>query len=274
MTMSGGVRVAFATLAFFTVCAMAARALAPHDPNAQPDIVGQRNLPPSVTNPLGTDQFSRDVLSRVIYGTRVSLGVAAASAALAVTIGAAWGAIAGFAGGVADAALMRIVDAVLSVPRVLLLIVLVATLGPPSVGAIILLLGLTGWPATSRIVRSAVLGLRRREFVLAARAMGLPEWRILTTHLFPAIVPQVTVAATLAFAAVIPLEAGLSFLGLGVRPPTPSWGNIILDGRDRPAETWWLVLFPGIAIVATVLAVNAIADWLREMNDPRQQAPR
>ncbi len=274
MKTPAGVRAALATLALFALCAIAARALAPHDPAAQPDIVAQRNLPPSSANPFGTDEFSRDVLSRVMVGAQVSLGVAVASALLAVAVGAMWGAIAGYAGGWVDMILMRIVDTVLSVPRILLLIVLVATTGPPSVSAIILVLGLTGWPATSRLVRTTVLRIREREFVVAARAIGVPEWRIVAAHLLPAVVPQVIVATTLAVAATIPLEAGLSFLGLGVRPPTPSWGNIIRDGADLPADTWWLILFPGLAIIATVLAVNTVGDWMREMSDTRQRAPQ
>lgn len=263
-------RAAVAVLALFAVCAIAAPAIAPHDPIAQPDPVTQKDLPPSLAHPFGTDPFSRDVLSRVIYGARVSLGVATASVLLAVTLGAAWGAVAGFAGGALDAILMRGVDAVLSVPRVLLLIALVASTGPLSVGGIILLLGLTGWPLTSRLVRGEVRALRQREFVLAARATGVPEWRILVFHVLPGVVPQLLVAATLAFATVIPLEAGLSFLGLGVPPPAPSWGSIINDGAGRPIDTWWLVVFPGLAIVCVVLAVNTVGEKLRETVDPRQ----
>jgi peptide/nickel transport system permease protein len=262
-------RAAIVILALFALCAIAAPAIAPHDPIAQPDPVGQKNLPPSVAHPFGTDAFSRDVLSRVIYGARISLGVATASVLLAVTLGAAWGAVAGFVGGAPDAILMRAADAVLSVPRVLLLIALVASAGSLSVYGIILMLGLTGWPLTSRLVRGEVRALRGREFVLAARAMGVPEWRVLLFHVLPGVVPQLMVAATLAFATVIPLEAGLSFLGLGVPAPAPSWGNIINDGAGRPVDTWWLVVFPGMAIVCVVLAVNTIGERLRETVDPR-----
>ncbi|MFI5310653.1 MAG: ABC transporter permease [Gemmatimonadales bacterium] len=263
-------RIAAFVLVAFVVIALAPRAFAPYDPRAQPDIVLGKDLPPSAAHPFGTDRSSRDVLSRVVFGTRVSLGVAAASVLLAVTLGAAWGAVAGFVGGWVDAVCMRVVDAVLSVPRLLLLIALVASTGALSVGGIILLLGLTGWPGMSRIVRAEVRTIRQREFVLAARALGLPEWRILVSHVVPGVLPHVLVAATLAFATVIPLEAGLSFLGLGVQEPTPSWGNMILDGADQPLQTWWVVFFPGLAIVCTVLAVNAIGDRLREVADPRQ----
>jgi peptide/nickel transport system permease protein len=268
--LSAGSRVAAIVLACFVLAALAAPVLAPYDPVAQPNAVTEKDLPPSSAHPFGTDKFSRDVLSRVIYGARVSLGVAVASVLIAVTLGAAWGAVAGFAGGWLDVVFMRVVDAVLSVPRLLLLIVLVASTGPLTVGGIILLLGLTGWPGTSRIVRAEVRALREREYVLAARAVGVPPWRVLLAHVMPGVVPQMLVAATVAFATVIPLEAGLSFLGLGVRSPTSSWGNIILDGADRPLDTWWVVFFPGLAIVCTVLAVNAIGDRLRESVDPRQ----
>jgi peptide/nickel transport system permease protein len=266
-----GSKAAAAVLLLFVLIAVFARYIAPFDPTLTPEIIGGTNLPPSAAHLFGTDPFSRDVLSRVIWGAQISLSVAAGSVLLAVTLGAAWGAVAGFAGGWLDSLLMRVVDTVLSVPRLLLLIVLVASRSESlSVGGIILLLGLTGWPATSRIVRAEVRALRGREFVLAARAIGVPAWRILLVHVMPGVVPQILVAATLAFATVIPLEAGLAFLGLGVPIPTPSWGNIIRDGAEHPEVTWWLVFFPGLAIVCTVLAVNAIGDRLREAADPRQ----
>ena len=150
-----------------------------------------------------------------------------------------------------------------------LLMGLVASTGPLSVRGIILMLGITGWPGTSRIVRAEVRSLREREFVHAARALGVPQWRVLLRHVMPGVVPQLLVAATLAFATVIPLEAGLSWLGFGVRPPEASWGNILNDGADR-LDAWWVLFFPGIAIVCTVLAVNTIGDRLREAVDPRQ----
>ena len=266
---STGARLSLVMLVLFVLCAVAAPRLAPYDPREQPNADTGKNQPPSSAHPFGTDLYSRDVLSRVIYGARVSLGVSAASVLLAVTLGAIVGAVAGFTGGLVDAAAMRLVDAVLSVPRLLLLIVLVAFTGALSVGGIILLLGLTGWAATSRIVRAEVRALREREYVTAARAAGVPEWRILRSHILPGVIPQLIVAATLALATVIPLEAGLSFLGLGVRPPTPSWGNIIFDGSEH-ADAWWVVLFPGLAIVATVLAINSLGERLREAIDARQ----
>jgi peptide/nickel transport system permease protein len=258
-------------LLIFVLVAVAAPVIAPYDPRATPQSETQKNLPPSLAHPFGTDEFSRDVLSRVMYGSRVSLGVAAAAVALAMTLGAAVGAAAGYVGGWTDLICMRFVDAMLSVPRVLLLIVLVASTGPLSVGGIILLLGLTGWGTTSRLIRGEVMQLKERDYVLASRATGIPEWRVFVAHVLPGAIPQLLVAATLAFATVIPLEAGLSFLGLGVQPPTASWGNIISDAAERPGETWWVVLFPGLAIVCTVLAVNTIGERLRQRADPRQQ---
>ena len=191
-----------------------------------------------------------------------------------VVIGTTVGALAGFAGGWVDAVCMRMVDALLSVPRLLLLIVIVASTGQLPVAGLILLLGFTSWPGMSRIVRGEVRALRVREFVLAARAGGVPERRILVSHVLPGVVPQVLVAATLALASVIPLEAGLSYLGFGVRLPTPSWGNIIREGSDTAVETWWMVLFPGLAIVATVLAVNTLGERMRDALDPRPADPR
>ena len=211
-------------------------------------------------------------MSRVIYGARVSLGVAVLAVLLALTLGAAVGALAGYAGGWTDVICMRFVDAMLSVPRVLLLIVLVASTGPLTVGGIILLLGLTGWPMTSRLIRGEVRQLKERDYVLASRASGTAEWRVFALHVLPGIVPQLLVSGTLALASVIPLEAGLSFLGLGVQPPTASWGNIISDAAQHPADYWWVVLFPGLAIVCTVLAVNTIGERIRDRLDARPSA--
>lgn len=244
--------------------------LAPYDPTALHDFVRDQFLAPSWHHPFGTDQAGRDVLSRVMYGGRVSLGVAALSVVVSVALGALWGAIAGYAGGLIDAALMRVADAVLAFPRILLLILMASLTREPSVAGIALLLGLTSWPGMCRVVRAEVRDLRAQDYVLAARALGVPWWRTLRVHLLPGVVPQVIVTATLAFASVIPLEATLSFLGLGLHPPTPSWGNILLDGADQATAHWWLVLFPALAIVVTVLAVNAIGEYLQDAADPRR----
>jgi peptide/nickel transport system permease protein len=261
-----------AALLIFVLVAILAPEIAPYDPRVTPQSETQKNLAPTATHPFGTDQYSRDVLSRVMYGARISLGVATLAVLLALTLGAALGALAGYTGGWTDVICMRFVDAMLSVPRVLLLIVLVASTGPLTVGGIVLLLGLTGWPMTSRLIRGEVRQLKERDFVLASRATGTPAWRVFVLHVLPGIVPQLLVSGTLALAAVIPLEAGLSFLGLGIQPPAPSWGNIIGDAAQHPGEHWWVVLFPGLAIVCTVLAVNSIGERLRERTDPRSSA--
>jgi peptide/nickel transport system permease protein len=266
-------RLALAALGCIVAAALCAPILAPADPNVLAvDIVADKSLPPSRSHLLGTDPASRDVASRLLYGARVSLSVGFAAMLVAVAIGSIWGAAAGFSGGLADATLMRGVDTLMATPRVLLLLVLRATLGPPSAAGIVLVLGCTGWGPMSRMVRAQVRDLRQREYVLAARALGVSEWRILTRHILPAVIPLILVEATLAFAAVIPLEAGLAFLDLGIQRPLASWGNIILDGYDQPTTLWWLILFPGLAIVATVLAANTIGDRLRSAVDPREAA--
>lgn len=266
-------RAAVIALAILVAVAVFAPFAAPYDPSAQPDVVAEKNLPPSMAHPFGTDSYSRDVLSRVIYGSRTSLAVAGISVLVALALGTAVGAVAGFAGGGIDRWLMRGVDAVLSVPRLLLLLVIAAAFGQLSLGGLVLVLGLTGWPAMSRIVRAQVREMTALDHVLAARALGVQPSRILARHVMPGVWPQVLVAATLAVASVIPLEAGLSFLGLGVPAPSPSWGNIMLEGYEQRLRSWWLVVFPGIAIVTTVLAVNVIGERLRESLDPRLRPP-
>lgn len=264
-------KLALGTLLLFVLVALAAPKIAPYDPRATPQSETQKNMAPSAAHPFGTDQYSRDVLSRVMWGARVSLGVAGCAVLLALTLGAFVGALAGSLGGLTDTILMRLVDAFLSVPRVLLLLVLVASTGPLSPVGIALLLGFTGWAGTSRLVRGEVRLIKERDYVIASRATGTPEWRVFATHVFPGVVPQLLVAGTIALATVIPLEAGLSFLGLGVQPPTASWGNIINDAAAHPGDAWWVVLFPGLAIVCTVLSVNAIGERLRENFDVRQR---
>ena len=267
-------RLALALLGAVILAIIAAPLIAPANPSVMSNMVADRALAPSLTHPFGTDSYSRDVLSRVLYGGRVSLTVAALSVAVAVTLGVLWGAVSGAASSVVDATMMRITDMVLGMPRIVLLLAIVATTGPLSPIQIALLLGATGWAAMSRLVRSEVRALSQREYVIAARALGVSEWRIVRLHLLPAVIPQVIVAATLALASVIPLEASLSFIGLGVQSPTPSWGNIILEGADRPVDLWWLIAFPALAIIITVTAVNVLGEALREAVDPRQRVLR
>ena len=258
-------------LVTFVAAALAAPLLSNYDYREQPSADAGKNQPPSREHPFGTDHLSRDVLARVLRGARTSLGVGAASVLVAVTLGVLVGATAGFAGGWFDAVAMRCVDALMSVPRLLLLVVLRASIGAPTTLDVILLLGLTGWPAMSRIVRAEARTHRERELVLAAKASGATGARTLLRHVLPGLAGPVVVATTLALATVIPLEAGLAYLGLGVAPPAPSWGSIILDA-DRPAETWWLVLFPAVAIITIVLAVNTLGDRLRDALSPREES--
>jgi peptide/nickel transport system permease protein len=263
-------RIAIAVLLIVALSAVFAPLLAPYDPTAPLDIVRLPSQPPSFAHPLGTDPFSRDVLSRLLYGGRISLAVGLGAVVLAMSFGIAVGAVAGFVGGVADAVLMRFVDAALSIPRVLVLIMVASLWGSLGLVPLTLLMAGTGWFAVSRLVRAETLALREREFILAARALGASPTRILVRHVLPNVAAPALVAATLGIANVILLEAGLSYLGIGVRPPTASWGAIIQDGAERVSDLWWLTLFPGLAILVTVFACNALGDALRDAFDPRQ----
>jgi peptide/nickel transport system permease protein len=238
------------------------------DPAAMPDLGGGAR-PPSSAHPFGTDRLSRDLLSRVAHGARVSLAVAGLAVALSLTLGVAVGVAAGLAGGWLDALLMRLVDAALAIPRLFILLLLLTVWERIPLPALILVIGLTGWFATARLVRGEVLRLRAEGFVDAARALGAGRAHTIFRHLVPNTLGVVLVAATLGVGEVILLEAGLSFLGVGVQPPTPSWGGMVLEGRDLFAAAPWTILFPGLAIVTTVLAVNLVSDALRAAFDPR-----
>jgi peptide/nickel transport system permease protein len=262
-------RVAFFVLGVILLVGLLAPLIAPYDPAAQPDIVLLKNLPPSFAHPFGTDPYSRDVLSRVIYGARLSLMIGVLATIVSLTFGVAYGAIAGYAGGALDAVMMRVLDAFLSIPRLLLLIGVLVAWPDFSIGALVIFLGLTGWFGLSRIVRGQVLALKHAEFVTAARALGASRRRILWRHLLPNLVSPIVVAATLGVAHVIVLEAGLSYLGIGVPPPSASWGNIILDGADQVATLWWMSLFPGLFMVLTVMTLNILAEALSEAHERR-----
>jgi peptide/nickel transport system permease protein len=263
-------RVGFVVLLLVALSALLAPVIAPYDPAAQLDIVRLQNQAPSFAHPMGTDPFSRDVLSRLLYGTRISLAIGLGAVTLSICFGIAVGATAGMVGGWVDAVLMRLVDAALSVPRVLILILVVSLWEGVGLVSLTLLLAGTGWFAVSRLVRAETLAVRDREFVVAARALGSPPFRLLVRHVLPNVVAPALVAATLGVANVILLEAGLSYLGIGVRPPAASWGTIIQDGAERVSDLWWLTLFPGLAILVTVFACNALGDALRDAFDPRQ----
>jgi peptide/nickel transport system permease protein len=225
--------------------------------------------PPSWGHILGTDQLSRDILSRILYGSRISLSVGLLAVGISVTMGALLGAVAGHLGGWIDAVLMRVVDVVMAFPRLVLLIALVAFFDS-SIFLIIGALALTQWPFTTRVVRGEVLSLKEREFTEAARALGFSNSRIILRHLLPNAMAPVIVTATLGIGNTIILEAGLSFLGLGVKAPTPSWGIMVATGRSYLSHAWWIATFPGLAIVLAVLAFNLVGDGLRDALDPRQ----
>lgn len=239
------------------------------DPVVQPDVLNQASLPPSLAHPFGTDHLSRDVLARVATGGRISLSVAFLAVALSITLGAAVGLTAGYWGGAVDAALMRLVDGALATPRLFLLLLMLAVWDRLPIAMLVLLIGTTGWFGTSRLVRGEVLRLREESYTLAAHALGAPASRVIFRHLFPNTLGPLLVAATLGVGDVILLEAGLSFLGLGVQPPTPSWGGMILDAKAVLVTAPWAGLFPGLAIVLTVLSVNLFGDALRDAVDPR-----
>lgn len=238
------------------------------DPAAQPNIVGGA-MPPGPEHWFGTDQLSRDVLSRVVSGARVSLAVAALAVLVSITIGAAVGLTAGYAGGGVDAVLMRIVDAGLAIPRLFILLLLLAVWERIPLPALILILGTTGWFGTSRLVRGEVIRLRHEPFVSGAEALGARPRRVMFRHLLPNAAGPLLVAATLGVGEVILLEAGLSFLGLGIQPPTPSWGAMILDAKPVLVVAPWTSIFPGLAIAITVLAVNLLGDALSDALDAR-----
>jgi peptide/nickel transport system permease protein len=256
-------RAAIAVLGCAALAAMLAPFIAPFDPTFQPDPVALRLSPPTWHHPLGTDVYSRDVLSRLLFGARVSLGVAVGAMLLSATLGTLLGALAAVGGGWLDWFVSALVDVLLAVPRLLVVIALVATFGTLSPFWLVVLLGGSGWLATARIVRAEMRDHQQREYILAARALGASRWRITWRHLLPAVAPQILVAAALALGAVIPLEAALSFVGLGVQAPLPSWGNILLEGSDYLTSAWWLVVFPVAAITGTVGAVFLLADRMR-----------
>lgn len=264
---------ALTVLVAVALVALLAPLLAPYDPAAQLDVARLNGMSPSLAHPFGTDPFSRDVLSRMIYGTRISLSVALVAVTLSISLGVVVGALAGYAGGVTDAVLMRVVDAAVSIPRLLLVIIVVALWGEVGVVGLTLLLAGTGWFSVSRIVRAEALLVREQDYVSAARALGASPARLLLRHVLPNAAGPGLVAATLAVGNVILLEAGLSYLGIGIRPPAASWGTIIQDGAERVSDQWWLTLFPGLAILVTVFAFNALADALRDLLDPRQLDP-
>lgn len=227
-------------------------------------------LPPSAAHWMGTDELGRDVLSRVIYGARISLKVGFVAVGIAITIGTVVGLLSGYYGGWVDAILMRFVDIMLCFPTFFLILAVIALL-EPSIWYIMLIIGITGWMGVARLVRAEVLSIKERDYITAARSIGASNFRIIFRHILPNAAAPVFVAATLGVAGAILTESALSFLGIGVQPPTPSWGNILTSGKDYLEFAWWLSLFPGVAILVTVLAYNLLGEGIRDALDPRLQ---
>jgi ABC-type dipeptide/oligopeptide/nickel transport system permease subunit len=265
----GRARLGLVVVAMLFTAAVAAPWLARYDP-VRIDLVNQL-LPPSAAHWMGTDIQGRDVWARVVHGARVSLAVGVVSQGVALLLGVTLGLVAGFYGRWIDEFVMRLADITLAFPTLLLLIAMVAAL-KPSLGVVFVTIGVVGWAAMARLVRGQVLVVRQLEYVQAIRALGARDVRILVRHLLPNVIAPVVIAATLGVAGAIMAEAALSFLGLGVQPPTPSWGAMIAEGRDlnQLRNAPWTSLFPGLAIGATVLGFNLLGDALRDALDPRR----
>jgi peptide/nickel transport system permease protein len=253
-------------VAALVVLAVLAPLLAPWDPN-KPD-VKKILAPPSRAHPLGTDQLGRDVLARMLHGARVSLAVGFVSVGIASLIGIMLGAAAGYHGGLVDALIMRLVDLMLVFPRFFLLLAVLAFLRP-SFWTSMVVIGLTGWMGVARLVRAEFLTLKEREFVLWSQSVGARGFRIIWRHVLPNAMAPVLVAMTLGIPAAILTESGLSFLGLGVQPPHATWGNILNEGKDAIEIGWWLSVYPGAAILVTVLSYNLLGEGIRDALDPR-----
>jgi len=258
-------------LLVIVLAAILAPWIVPHDPTAQ-DITSTLLPPAWMANGngsylLGTDVLGRDILSRTIYGARASLLIGAVSVLIASVIGVTIGVIGGFFGGWVEDVMLRIADMQLAIPYILLAILLSAVIGP-SVLTVIIVLGITRWVVYARITRGEVLSLKERDFVRAAVGLGARRSRIILRHLLPNLISAILVVATIEVSLVILAEASLSFLGLGVQPPTPTWGTMLGDGRDYLATAWWLSVFPGVALMLAILSLNMLGDWLRDTLDP------
>ena len=252
-----------------TMLAIFAPLFSPYDP-INDVFRGMRGVGPTAAHPFGYDHLGRDLLSRVIFGTRVALLVGLIATGISVTIGVVMGAVAGYFGNRSDTLISRVIDTLMAFPIIALLLVLASVLGP-SLNTTIIVIGVTGWARFARVVRADVMSLKATDFVTAARAVGVRDWRIIWRHLLPNVMGPVIVLATLGIGGIIILESALSFLGLGIRPPDPSWGRTLADGRDSILRFPHISFFPGLMIVITVLAFNFLGDGLRDALDPRER---
>jgi len=250
-------------LVVMSLAALLAPQISPHDPLAQPDVIGRRYLMPGPGHWLGTDQLGRDLLSRIIYGTRISLTVGLLSVAVSLLIGGLIGFVAAAAGGAVERVLMAVTDTALMFPRIVLLLALVS-LWQPSVVLVVLVLGFTGWMGIARLARAEAKGVLSRPFVEAARSAGVTPPVLVLRHVVPNSLTPLLVAAAVGVGNAITLEAGLAFLGLGIPAPAPSWGNMISAGRDVLINAPWVATFPGLAIVLAVIACNLLAEGMRD----------
>jgi len=258
-------------VALVVLLAVLAPLIAPYDPTAiNVKII---LLPPSWEHLCGTDTLGRDIFSRMLFGARVSLAVGFVAVGISLLIGILLGSLAGYLGGRVDGIIMRATDMVLCFPTFFLILAVIAFL-EPSIWNIMIVIGLTSWMGVARLVRAEFLSLREREFVLAAKSLGVPGPQMVWRYLLPNAMGPILVSAVLGVAGAVLVESGLSFLGLGVQPPDPSWGNMLTEGKDNIQIAWWLSLFPGLAILITVLGYNLLGEGLRDLLDPRQQGKR
>jgi peptide/nickel transport system permease protein len=246
--------------------------IATHDPD-EVDVRARLQPPGAHGHILGTDRLGRDLFSRMIWGSRVSLKVGFVAVGIATLVGILLGSLAGFYGGLLDSAIMRFCDLMLCFPTIFLILAVI-TLLEPSIWNVMLVIGLTGWMGVTRLVRAELLGLKGRDFVLASKAMGASDLRIIATHLLPNAMGPVIVSATLGVAGAILTESALSFLGLGVQAPMASWGSILSNGKNHIGTAWWLTFYPGLAILVTVLSYNLLGEGLREFLNPHRQGER
>jgi peptide/nickel transport system permease protein len=249
-------------------CALFAPFVSLHNP-IEPDLKNVLS-PPSFSHPFGTDTLGRDVFARVVYGSRISLLVGFVSVGIATLIGLFIGSISGYYGGMIDELIMRFVDLMMCFPTFFLILAVIALL-EPSIWNIMIVIGLTNWMGIARLVRAEILSIKSKEFVLAAKAQGFSEYRIIFKHVLPNALSPVYVVATLGIGGAILTESALSFLGIGVQPPTPSWGNILTQAKDNIEVAWWLSLYPGLAIFLTVMGYNLFGEGLRDIFDPRRR---